>query len=264
MRLLLTQRRNLKRKFLDIENTIRHSLKAFGIRLKGTGRGGFERAVRDAVAGDALTSELMDAMLNARAALWKQYGRLHDLVVKFVARDELCRRFMQIPGVGPVTALSFMTSIDDPSRFRRSRDVAAYFGLTSRRWQSGTSIDVQGRISKAGDPDVRRALYEAASALLTRFKGKDKYLMYSAQATIYLTRVRDRLWSFPPSRWVAAATIGNVIGPSVLAYWGILMAPVAAPLLLATLTAIVAAAVLLDQVKIWIFQSTGILGRPIE
>jgi transposase len=81
---------------------------------------------------------------------------------------------MQIPGVGPIAALSFMTAIDDPSRFRRSRDVAAYFGLSSRRWQSGSSIDVQGRISKAGDPDVRRALYEAASALLTRFKRKDK------------------------------------------------------------------------------------------
>jgi transposase len=71
MRLLLTQRRNLKRKFLDIENTIRHSLKAFGIRLKGTSRGEFEQAVRDAVANDPLTSELMEAMLTARAALWK-------------------------------------------------------------------------------------------------------------------------------------------------------------------------------------------------
>ena len=101
-------------------------------------------------------------MLNARAALWKEYCRLHDLVIKFVAGHELCRRFMQIPGVGPVAALSFVTAIDDPSRFKRSRDVAAYFGLTSRRWQSGTSIDVQGRISKAGDGDVRRALYEAA------------------------------------------------------------------------------------------------------
>jgi transposase len=77
-------------------------------------------------------------------------------------------------GSGPVAALSFMTAIDDPARFKRSRDVAAYFGLTSRRWQSGSSIDVQGRISKAGDGDVRRALYEAASALLTRFKRKDK------------------------------------------------------------------------------------------
>jgi transposase len=174
LRLLLTQRRSVKRKVLDLENTIRHSLKAFGIRLRGTDRTGFERAVREAVAADALSSELMDAMLIARAMLWKQYCRLHDLVVKFVAGHELCRRFIQIPGVGPVTALSFMTAIDDPTSFRRSRDVAAYFGLTSRRWQSGKSIDVQGRISKAGDPDVQRALYEAASALLTRFKRKDK------------------------------------------------------------------------------------------
>jgi transposase len=128
----------------------------------------------DLAAGDALVAELIDAMLNARAALWKEYCRLHDLVVKLVAGHELCRRFMQIPGVGPVAALSFMTGVDDPSRFKRSRDVAAYFGLTSRRWQSGSSIDVEGRISKAGDPDVRRALYEAASALLTRFKRKDK------------------------------------------------------------------------------------------
>jgi transposase len=174
LRLLLTHRRNLKRKFLDLENAIRHSLKAFGVRLHRTGRGGFAQAVREAVAGDALVSELIDAMLSARAALWKEYCRLHDLVVKFVAGHELCRRFMQIPGVGPVAALSFVTAIDDPSRFKRSRDAAAYFGLTSRRWQSGKSIDVQGRISKAGDGDVRRALYEAASALLTRFKRKDK------------------------------------------------------------------------------------------
>ena len=130
--------------------------------------------MRAAVATDPLTSELMDAMLSARAALWKQYSKLHDLVVKFVSRSELCRRFMAIPGVGPVTALSFMKAIDDPSGFRRSRDVAAYFGLTSRRRQSGVSIDVQGRISKASDPEMRRALYEAASAMLTRFKGKDK------------------------------------------------------------------------------------------
>jgi len=62
----------------------------------------------------------------------RRYLKLHDLVVKFVAGHELCRRLMQIPGVGPVAALSLVTAIDDPSRFKRSRDVAAYFGLTSR------------------------------------------------------------------------------------------------------------------------------------
>ncbi|CCD90978.1 transposase [Bradyrhizobium sp. ORS 375] len=175
LRLLLTHRRNLKRKFLDLENAIRHSLKAFGIRLNRIGRGAFAQTVRDALAGDdALTSELIDAMLNARAALWKEYCQLHGLVVKLVAGHELCRRFKQIPGVGPIAALSFMTAIDDPSHFRRLRDVPAYFALTSRGWQSGTSIDVQGPISMAGHADVRHALYEAASALLTRFKCRDK------------------------------------------------------------------------------------------
>ena len=173
IRLLLVQRRNLKRKFLDIENAIRHSLKVFGIRLGKVGRGSMEKAVREAVAGDAMTAGLMDCMLRARAALWEEYLILHKLVTQLAMRDELCRRFMAIPGVGPVTSLSFKSAIDDPARFRRSRNVAAYFGLTSRRWQSGSSIDVKGRISKAGDPDVRRALYEAASAMLTRFKGRD-------------------------------------------------------------------------------------------
>lgn len=172
LRLLLIQRRNLKRKFLDLENTIRHSLKSFGIKLGKVSRGAMDKAVREACADDAFTAELMECMLTARAALWKQYLKLHDLVLRWVAQDELCRRFMAIPGVGPVTALTFRTAVDDPTRFKRSRDVGAYFGLTSKRWQSGTSIDIKGRISKAGDPDVRRALYEAASAMLTRYKGR--------------------------------------------------------------------------------------------
>ncbi|WP_075255857.1 IS110 family RNA-guided transposase [Herbaspirillum camelliae] len=181
LRLLLTQRRNLKRKFLDLENTIRHSLKAFGIRLHKVGRAGFEPAVREAVAEDALTRELMDSMLTARAALWKEYLRLHKLVVRYVAQHPVCRQFLAIPGVGPVTALSFLTAVEDPSRFRRSRNVGAYFGLTSKRWQSGSSIDIQGRISKAGDPDVRRALYEAATVMLKRYRGQDKIREWGLQ-----------------------------------------------------------------------------------
>ena len=116
----------------------------------------------------------MDCMLRARAALWAEYVKLHRLVLQLVARDELCRRYLDIPGVGPVAALTFATAIDDPRRFKRSRDVAAYFGLTSKRWQSGSSIDIQGRISKAGDPDVRHALYEAANCLLHRYKRPDR------------------------------------------------------------------------------------------
>lgn len=79
------------------------------------------------------------------------------------------------------------------------------------------------------------------------------YLMYSAQATIYLTRTPDRCWSLPPSRFVAAATIGNVVLATVLAGGGFLMAPVAATLLAATLGSVLLVALLLDQIKIWTF-----------
>jgi transposase len=50
-------------------------------------------------------------------------------VVAIVRRDELCRRFMRIPGVGPISALAFKTAIDDPHRFRHSKTVGAYLGL---------------------------------------------------------------------------------------------------------------------------------------
>ena len=75
LRLLLTQRRNLKRKFLDIENTIRHSIKTFGLRIGRVGRGQFEERVRELVADDPLVAGLTDCMLRARAALWQEYLR---------------------------------------------------------------------------------------------------------------------------------------------------------------------------------------------
>jgi transposase len=133
LRLLLTQRRNLKRKFLDIENAIRHSIKTFGLRIGRVGRGEFEARVRELVADDPLIAGLTDCMLRARAALWQEYVRLHKVVVAIVRQDELCRRFMRIPGVGPISALAFKTAIDDPHRFRHSKTVGAYLGLTSRR-----------------------------------------------------------------------------------------------------------------------------------
>ena len=170
MRLLLANRRNLKRKCLDLENAIRHSLKAFGIKLEVRARADFENKVRDAVRPDPVLSDLCEAMLRARAALWTEFTRLHQLLVQVTLKDEVCARFMEIPGVGPVTALSVKTAIDDPHRFGRSRNVGAHFGLTGRRWQSGTAVDTQLGISKQGDTDVRTALYEriASSKMLPK------------------------------------------------------------------------------------------------
>jgi len=80
------------------------------------------------------------------------------------------------------------------------------------------------------------------------------YLIYSAQATIYLTRVRGRFWSFPPSRYVALATIGNVVIASILGFLGILTAAVPAVVLVGTLGAVLAATFVLDEVKLWFFK----------
>lgn len=117
-----------------------------------------------------LIGGVTDCMLRAWSALWSEYKRLHALLIWFVGHDELCRRFVAISGVGPVTALSFKAAVDDPTRFAKSKTVGAHFGLTVRRIQSGDTIDIEGHISKCGDGEVRTALYEAASAMLVRSK----------------------------------------------------------------------------------------------
>lgn len=106
-------------------------------------------------------------LLEARHVLYRTYLKLDNEVKAAVRSDPVCQRLMTVPGVGAITALTFRAAVDDPARFKSSRTVAAHFGLTPRRFQSGETDNV-GRISKAGDPDVRRALYVAAHALVTR------------------------------------------------------------------------------------------------
>ena len=110
---------------------------------------------------------MLEPLLQVREALLSQRDRLHRLVVTATRDDEVCRRLMSVPGVGPVTALTFCSAVDDPARFSRSRAVGAHFGLTPRRYQSGET-DRVGQISKQGDGLARQALYEAANVLLTR------------------------------------------------------------------------------------------------
>ena len=106
-------------------------------------------------------------MLDARLALYRVYLQLDNQAKALVHEDAVCQRLMTVPGVGAITALTFKAGVDDPTRFRRSRTVAAHFGLTPRRFQSGET-DNLSRIAKAGDPDVRSALYVAAHALIVR------------------------------------------------------------------------------------------------
>jgi transposase len=168
VRALLASRKAILKKCIDLENELRGLLKVFGIRLPSrVGHGSFDAELRDTVSSDEMLACALVPLLDARTVLYKTYLKLDNTVKGLVRNDPICRRLMSIPGVGPVTALTFKAAVDDPSRFKSSRTVAAHFGLTPRRFQSG-ELDYPGHISRAGDADVRSALYVAAHSLLTR------------------------------------------------------------------------------------------------
>ncbi len=167
VRAVLLARSRLVASRRDLENQMRGLLKPFGL-LVGKVRGkGFEGRVRELIADAPAMAEVIDALLLARRTLCTQVARL-DVRVRMLAQTIApCRRLMTVPGVGPITALAYVTVIDDPGRFRKGRSVGAYLGLTPRRYQSG-EVDRAGRISKCGDGLVRTLLFEAAGVLLTR------------------------------------------------------------------------------------------------
>lgn len=166
IRALLSCRKALLNKAIDLANEVRGLLKIFGLRLpKTVQHGSFDDIVRPLIVADEVLAHAMLPLLDARLEIYRQFLDL-DRRVKHAARsDNVCLRMMTVPGVGPIAALTFKAAIDDPARFKRSRTVAAHFGLTPRRCQSGEH-DNPGRISRAGDRDVRATLYAAANALL--------------------------------------------------------------------------------------------------
>jgi transposase len=154
----------------SIANQLRGLLKLFGLRLGKVTTPG-KRAER-LVALFAQRPELQPALAPLIATLEtldKEIAAASRKLKQRASTDPDGARMMGIPSVGPILALTFKSSIEDPGRFARGKDVGAYAGLVPRRHQSGTR-DTLGRISRAGDPMLRSALYEAANNLLSRVK----------------------------------------------------------------------------------------------
>ena len=166
-RALLATRRLVLNKLRDVENGLRASLREAGLKLGTPGRKRFPDRVRELTAADPVLSALAEPLLTTIAAMTRELARLTKQILDIVRGEPVCRRLMGVPGVGPLTALTFRATIDRPDRFRRSRDVGAHLGLTPKRHQSGET-DVQTGISRCGDELARTALYEAAHALLVR------------------------------------------------------------------------------------------------
>ena len=166
-RSLLVSRRAVVNEMRTIENVVRAILREAGIKLGTPSRAKFAATVRALAGDDAQVMSLVAPLLAILATMLEQVAHLTKQVLDIARAELVCRRLMSVPGVGPITALTFRATIDRPDRFRRSRDVGAHLGLTPARYQSGET-DIQGRISRCGDELARTALYEAAHTLLVR------------------------------------------------------------------------------------------------
>jgi transposase len=173
LRSLIIARKKLVGQRVTLENQIRGLAVVFGVRLPRALTVAFIRQALRASEGIIGLSAAMRGLLAARAAVLAAVAAIDADIRQLVRASDACRRLMTIPGVGQLTALAFTAAIDDPGRFRRSRDIGAYLGLVPRRYQSG-EVDYTGSISKCGDRRMRALLYDAANVMLTRYKGSLK------------------------------------------------------------------------------------------
>jgi transposase len=167
LRTLLTHRKLLQSKAIAIENDLRSTLRNFGLKVGVVGAAKFEARINGLVENLPDLAVLVEPLLVVRRVLREQIAVLHRRVLAVVRNDEVCRRLMTVPSIGPVVALTYRATVDVPARFRNSRAVGAVLGLTPCKYQSGES-DHTGAISKCGDEMMRVMLYEAAQVLLMR------------------------------------------------------------------------------------------------
>jgi transposase len=167
VRALLTARKLVQSKLFDIEMSLRGVLRGFGLKVGPTKPTRFALRIEELVAGHATLEVIAKALLAVHEALLREFKGFEKRVRAMAREDQRVRLMMSAPGVGAIVGLTYVAAIDDPKRFKSSKQVGPHFGLTPKKYQS-CEKDVSGRISKIGDASVRTALYEAANIILTR------------------------------------------------------------------------------------------------
>jgi transposase len=130
LRMLLVHRKLLQSKSIAIENDLRGTLRNFVLKVGVAGTAKFEARIKELVENLPDLAALVEPLLVVRRVLREQIAVLHCRLLAIVRNDEVCRRLMTTPGVGPVVALTYRATIDVPARFRNSRAVGAVMGLT--------------------------------------------------------------------------------------------------------------------------------------
>lgn len=167
VRAVLTARKLVQTKLLDVENSLRGVLRGFGLKVGKTTERSFAARIEELTKGHAGLASIAKALLAVHAVLLREFKELDKQVLQLAKAQPQARLLMTTPSVGPIVALTYANAIDDPGRFTSSKAAGAHFGLTPKKYQSGQT-DYTGRITKIGDASVREALYQAAHIMLTK------------------------------------------------------------------------------------------------
>jgi transposase len=167
VRAILTARKLVQSKLLDVENSLRGILRGFGLKVGKTTARNFAGRIQELVKGQPNLEVVGEALLSVREVLLREFNAFEKRVRATARLDARTRLLMSTPAVGPIVALTYSSAIDDPARFKSSKQAGPHFGLTPKKYQSGQT-DRSGRISKIGDAAVREALYQAAHVMLTK------------------------------------------------------------------------------------------------
>jgi transposase len=167
VRAMLTARKLVQTKLLDVQNSLRGILRGFGLKVGKTTERGFAGRIRELVTGHPALETIAEAVLAVHAVLKCEFDRFEKRVRNMARAHRQAELLMTTPGIGPVIALTYASAIDDPGRFKSSKAAGPHFGLTPKKYQSGET-DYTSRISKIGDASVRAALYQGAHAILTK------------------------------------------------------------------------------------------------
>ena len=140
LRMLLTHRKLLQSKAIAIENDLRGTLRNFGLKVGMVGATKFEARIKELIENFPDLAVLVEPLLVVRRVLREQLSILHRRLLAVARDDDVCRRLMTVPGVGPVVALTYRATVDVPARFRKSKAVGAVFGLTCASINRARSI----------------------------------------------------------------------------------------------------------------------------
>ena len=206
LRMLLTHRKLLQSKAIAIDNDLRGTLRNFGLKVGMVGTVKFEARIKELVENLPDLAVLVEPLLIVRRVLREQIGILHRRLLAIVRDDEVCRRLMTVPGVGPVVALTYRATVDVPARFRKSKAVGAVFGLTCiqvsiRRDRSERQNITLRRRDDAGDalrssPDhavvsKKWSWLKAWAMQIARHRGMKKAIVALARR---LAVIMHRIW----------------------------------------------------------------------